>query len=346
MNTKTAVTPPTSSNTGLLARLGKNRRASGTTLAMFAVLIALPIALPSATLATEILIFAMAALACNLLLGYTGLLSFGQAIFFGAGAYASALSMIHWNFGLVGALIVALVVGSVLAMLVGMLCIRRKGIYFVMLTLALTQMAYFLAYTLSDWTGGDNGLLGVPRPPLALGEMTLMSFASPLAFYGLVSVIFAAIYIIARRITDSPFGSTLLAIRENESRASALGYDTRLFKIMVFVLSGAITAVAGALYGMLLNFVPLSNIELLMSEQILIMTIIGGTGSLFGSLLGAGSIVLLGDILSSIWPRWMLLLGVALIGVVIFMRGGLWGGLHSLLNRESRNSSKPHDEEA
>ncbi|MCA0974386.1 branched-chain amino acid ABC transporter permease [Halomonas denitrificans] len=314
----------------------KGRLGAGTTLAMLAVMVLLPVVLPSATLATEILIFAMAALACNLLLGFTGLLSFGQAIFFGAGAYISALAMIHLNAGLVGALLIAVVVGAVLALGVGMLCIRRKGIYFVMLTLALTQMAYFLAYTLSDWTGGDNGLLDVPRPPLAVGDTTLISFDSPLAFYALVAVLFAVIYVVARRITDSPFGSTLLAIRENEQRASALGYDTRLFKVMVFVLSGGITALAGALYGMLLNFVPLSNIELLMSEQILIMTIIGGTGSLFGSLLGAGAIVLLGDLLSSIWPRWMLLLGVALIAVVIFMRGGLWGGLSSLLERRSK----------
>ncbi|MEE3214487.1 MAG: branched-chain amino acid ABC transporter permease, partial [Pseudomonadota bacterium] len=117
---------------------------------MLAVMVLLPVVLPSATLATEILIFAMAALACNLLLGFTGLLSFGQAIFFGAGAYISALAMIHLNAGLVGALLIAVVVGAVLALGVGMLCIRRKGIYFVMLTLALTQMAYFLAYTLSD----------------------------------------------------------------------------------------------------------------------------------------------------------------------------------------------------
>ncbi|MDW5377254.1 branched-chain amino acid ABC transporter permease [Halomonas sp. HP20-15] len=346
MDTKTAAVASSAKRNGAapLARPGRARWAPGTTLAMFGVVILLPVVLPSATLATEILIFAMAALACNLLLGYTGLLSFGQAIFFGAGAYCSALGMLHWQLGLFSALLLALSVGAVLALLVGLLCIRRKGIYFVMLTLALTQMAYFLAYTLSDWTGGDNGLLGVPRPPIALGGTTFVSLASPLAFYGLVAVLFAVIYIMARRITSSPFGSTLLAIRENEARAAALGYDIRLFKIMVFVLSGAITALAGALYAMLLNFAPLSNIELLMSEQILIMTIIGGTGSLFGSLLGAGSIVLLGDILSAIWPRWMLLLGVALIAVVIFMRGGLWGGLTSLLQRARRAAS--HDKEA
>ncbi|WP_136067520.1 branched-chain amino acid ABC transporter permease [Modicisalibacter radicis] len=344
MDTKTGAVASKRNGATPLARPGRIRWAPGTTLAMLVVVVLLPVVLPSATLATEILIFAMAALACNLLLGYTGLLSFGQAIFFGAGAYCSALGMLHWQLGLFSALLLALGVGAVLALLVGLLCIRRKGIYFVMLTLALTQMAYFLAYTLSDWTGGDNGLLGVPRPPIALGDTTLVSLASPLAFYGLVAVLFAVIYIMARRITSSPFGSTLLAIRENEARAAALGYDIRLFKIMVFVLSGAITALAGALYAMLLNFAPLSNIELLMSEQILIMTIIGGTGSLFGSLLGAGSIVLLGDILSAIWPRWMLLLGVALIAVVIFMRGGLWGGLTSLLQRARRASS--HDKEA
>ncbi|MDO3384276.1 branched-chain amino acid ABC transporter permease, partial [Gilvimarinus sp. SDUM040013] len=134
-------------------------------------------------------------------------------------------------------------------------------------------------------------------------------------------------------VIRSPFGSTLLAIRENETRAAAIGYDTRHFKILVFMLSGAITGIAGALYAMLLHFAPLSNIDLMMSENILIMTIVGGTGSLFGSLLGAGAIVLLGDVLSELWPRWLMLLGVILTLVVVFMRGGLWGGLAELAKR-------------
>jgi len=133
-------------------------------LLVLASVVALPLILPSATLATEILIFALAALACNLLLGYTGLLSFGQGIFFGVGAYGAALLMIHLNWGMFSALLGAAVFGAFLALLVGALAIRRKGIYFVMLTLAFSQMAYFLAYTLSGWTGGDNGLLDVPRP--------------------------------------------------------------------------------------------------------------------------------------------------------------------------------------
>ena len=145
---------------------------------VLAVLIGLPLILPSATLATEILIFAMAALACNLLLGYTGLLSFGQGIFFGAGAYCAALLMLHLQMGLFTALLGAAIAGGFLALLVGALAIRRTGIYFVMLTLAFSQMAYFVAYTLSDWTGGDTGLLSVPRPEIRIGETVLLSLHS------------------------------------------------------------------------------------------------------------------------------------------------------------------------
>jgi ABC-type branched-subunit amino acid transport system ATPase component/ABC-type branched-subunit amino acid transport system permease subunit len=194
--------------------------------------------------------------------------------------------MIHLQLGLFSALLGAALVGGFLAFLVGALAIRRTGIYFVMLTLAFSQMAYFLAYTLSDWTGGDNGLLSVPRPEIRIGDTVLLSLADARVFYGFVAVLFLLIFIGARRVIASPFGSTLMAIRENETRASAIGYDTRHFKILVFVLSGAVTGIAGALYAMLLHFVPLSNIDLVMSENILIMTIVGGTGSLFGSLLG------------------------------------------------------------
>ena len=295
----------------------------------------------------KLMCFALFACAFNLLLGYTGLLSFGQGIFFGAGAYCAALLMIHLQLGLFSALLGAALAGGFLAFLVGALAIRRTGIYFVMLTLAFSQMAYFLTYTLSDWTGGDNGLLNVPRPEIRIGDTVLMSLSDARYFYAFVAVLFLLIFIGARRVIASPFGSTLMAIRENETRAAAIGYDTRHFKILVFMLSGAVTGIAGALYAMLLHFVPLSNIDLAMSENILIMTIVGGTGSLFGSLLGAGSIVLLGEFLSDLWPRWLMLLGVILILVVVFMRGGLWGGFSSLYERikGQRKPSLPTQEE-
>ncbi len=311
----------------------------GITWGALALLVIMPLVLPSTTLASEIVIFAMAALACNLLVGYAGLLSFGQGIFFGGGAYAASLVMIHCHFGLLGALACAIISGSVLAFIVGALAIRRAGIYFVMLTLAFTQMAYFLAYTFSDWTGGDNGLLDIPRPPLSLFGITISKLATSGTFYVFVACLFFVVFLLARRIIRSPFGTTLVAIRENEGRTCAVGFSANHFKLLAFVLSGAITGMAGALYAMLLNFAPLSNIDLSMSENILIMTIIGGTGSLLGSILGSGVIVLIGDVLSAFWPRWMILLGAALIAVVLFMPGGLWGGLSVLRSRFHWRSS-------
>lgn len=308
----------------------KNTIYSGVTWVALAIIIFMPFVLPSMTLATEIVIFALAALACNLLLGYTGLLSFGQGIFFGSGAYSASLVMIHLDFGLFGALFTATLFGSVLAFVVGALSIRRTGIYFVMLTLAFTQMAYFLAYSFSDWTGGDNGLLDVPRPELSIFGVTISSLSDSSSFYIFVAVIFMLVFISARRIIHSPFGTTLVAIRENEGRASAVGFSTNHFKLLAFVISGAITGLAGALYAMLINFAPLSNIELLMSENILIMTIIGGTGSLIGSIFGSGAIILIGDVLSAYWPRWMMLLGAALIAIVLIMPGGIYGGIMNL----------------
>jgi branched-chain amino acid transport system permease protein len=296
----------------------------------------MPVVLPSRTMATEILIFAMATLACNLLLGYGGLLSFGQAIFFGSGAYLSSLVMIHGGFGLLPALLTAAVAGAILAALVGALAIRRTGIYFVMMTLAFNQTAYFIAYTLSDWTGGDNGLLDVPRPSPTLFGVTLVDLSDATAYYAFTAALFFLIFIAVRKIIASPFGSTLIAVRENEARAGALGYDTRNFKIVAFAVSGAVTAPAGALYAMLLNFAPLENIQLSMSENIVIMTVIGGTGSLLGSLLGAGAWVIISDILSEIWPRWLILTGGALILIVLYLPGGLWGGVESLMRRFRR----------
>jgi branched-chain amino acid transport system permease protein len=303
----------------------------GTTLVVVLVLFLLPVVLPSPTLATEILIFALAALACNLLLGYGGLLSFGQGIFFGAGAYLSALAMIHADVGLLAALAIAALSGTLIAAVVGALAIRRTGIYFVMMTLAFNQTAYFIAYTLDKWTGGENGLLDIPRPPLTIFGAILADLSSPTAYYVFVAVLFLLVFIAAKRVITSPFGSTLIAIRDNESRADAVGYNTKRFKTVAFAVSGAITALAGALYAMLLNFAPLENIQ--MSENIVILTVIGGTGSLLGSLLGAGSWVLISDILADVWPRWLILMGGALILVVLFLRGGIWGGIEPLVER-------------
>lgn len=284
-----------------------------------AVALALPFCLSSGILASEVLIFAIVVAACNLLLGYTGLLSFGQGIFFGLGTYFAGVGLTRYGLAVPVVLVGATVLGAVVAAAVGWLSIRRQGVYFVMLTLAFSQLFYFLAYTFSDLTGGDNGILDVPRPNIG-GVLN-----DPWAYYIFVAVCFVVVFGLLLIVTQSTFGRTLLAIRENEPRAAAIGFPTKVFKTQAFAISGAVTAFGGALHAMLIGVAPLSNIEYHTSEQILIMTIIGGTSSLFGSVLGAGFFLLMADALSTIWPRWLLLLGLALIVVALFMQRGLWG---------------------
>ena len=290
-----------------------------------AVTLLLPLTMRSGTLATEVLIYAMAAMACNLLLGYTGLLSFGQGIFFGLGSYAVGLALTRASLPMPLALLLAIAIGAAAAALVGWFAIRQRGTYFVMLTLAFAQMFYFLAYTAPGITGGDNGLLDIPRPPLSIAGNALVPLASPWQFYGFVAVLYLAVFLAVLRVTESVLGRTLLAIRDNEERALAVGYNVKAFKLLAFMVSGAVTGLAGALHAMLTGIAPLTNIDYHASEMILVMTVIGGTSNIFASVLGAAFYVLLADWLSTLWPRWLMLLGFLLIAVSLFMQRGLWG---------------------
>ncbi|WP_343499606.1 branched-chain amino acid ABC transporter permease [Achromobacter denitrificans] len=290
-----------------------------------AVVLLLPLCMQSGSLASEVLIYALAVLGCNLLLGFTGLLSFGQGIFFGLGSYAVGLLLTRTGIPLPLALLAAMAVGALAATLVGWFAIRQRGTYFVMLTLAFAQMFYFLAYSLPDLTGGDNGLLDVPRPPLSVAGMELLPLDTPWRFYAFVAACFLGIFWLLLRVTNSVFGRTLLAIRDNEARATAVGYNVRMFKLAAFAISGAVTALAGAFLAMMTGIAPLSSIEYHSSEMILVMTVIGGTGNLFASVLGAAFYVLFADWLSTLWPRWLMLLGFLLIAVSLFMQKGLWG---------------------
>lgn len=290
-----------------------------------ATVLALPLFLGSGILASEILIYALIAAACNLLLGYTGLLSFGQGIFFGLGSYVAGVFLTRYGVPVWAVLIMATILGAAIATLVGWLSIRRQGVYFVMLTLAFSQLFYFLAYTFADITGGDNGLMDVPRP-VVLGQ----SLNSAWSFYVFVAVSFLVLFALMLRATQSTFGRTLIAVRDNEERAAAIGFPVKAFKTAAFAISGAVTAYAGALKAMLIGVAPLANIEHHTSEMILIMTIIGGSSSLFASVLGASAYMLLADWLSQIWPRWLLLLGLALVVVALFLQKGLWGLIEKL----------------
>lgn len=309
-----------------------------------AIVLAMPLFMQSGSLATEVLIYSLAAMACNLLLGYTGLLSFGQGVFFGLGSYTIALFLTRWQLPMPIALLTAVLMGAVGAAIVGWVAIRQKGTYFVMLTLAFSQMFYFLAYTATGLTGGDNGLMDIPRPSLQIAGYTLWTLQTPWQFYTFVATLFILVFWLLRRACDSMFGRTLLAVRDNEERAAAVGYNLRLLKLQAFVISGAVTGLAGGLHAMMSGIAPLSSAEFHTSEMILVMTVIGGTGNLLASVLGAAFYVLLGDWLSTLWPRWLLLLGVVLMVVSLGMQRGLWGlveDLWHLLRKDRSGNDKP-----
>lgn len=293
-------------------------------LALVAVLL-MPVFMQSGSLASEVLIFGLAAMGCNLLLGFTGLLSFGQGIFFGLGSYTIALTLTRWPLPMPLALTLAVVAGALGAAIVGWVAIRQKGTYFVMLTLAFAQMFYFVAYTATGITGGDNGLLDIPRPSLSVFGQVIWPLVTPWQFYGFVAFIFMAAFWLLLKVSRSTFGRTLLAVRDNEERAGAIGYNLKLLKLQAFVISGAVTGLAGALHAMMTGIAPLSNAEFHTSEMILVMTVIGGTGNLFASVLGSAFYLLLGDWLSTLWPRWLLLLGLVLIAISLWMQRGIWG---------------------
>ena len=290
-----------------------------------AIVIAMPLFMHSGSLASEVLIYALAAMGCNLLLGYTGLLSFGQGIFFGLGSYTIALLLTRWPLPMPLALLAAVAMGAMGAAVVGWIAIRQRGTYFVMLTLAFAQMFYFLAYSFPGLTGGDNGLLDIPRPSIAMAGLTLWPLASPWQYYSFVAVVFLMAFWLLQKASNSIYGRTLLAVRDNEERAGAIGYNLRLLKLQAFVISGAVTGLAGALHAMMTGIAPLANAEYHTSEMILVMAVIGGTANLLASLLGSAFYLLMGDWLSTLWPRWLLLLGVVLMVVSLGMQRGLWG---------------------
>ena len=291
--------------------------------------LALPFALPTVTLASEALVFATGTLSCALLLGGAGLLSFGQGLFLGAGAYASGLLLRDAGFGTVAAVALATLGAAALAGLVGFISVRRRGVYFVMLTLAFAQMGYFAVLAASRVTGGENGLTGVPRPPLPGG----VALDTPGAVYAVLAVLCLAAFFLAQRALASPFGSVLAAIRENEARAEALGYDVRAFKVAAFALAGGIAGLAGAMHTLFLGFVPPNTVQLEMSERLVVMAIIGGAGSPAGAFVGALFYVVAAEVLTELWPRWLILIALLLIAVVLFLPRGIWGTAQGLLAR-------------
>ncbi|MGL4290348.1 MAG: branched-chain amino acid ABC transporter permease, partial [Phreatobacter sp.] len=267
-----------------------------------------------------VLCFALFASAFNLLLGYVGLLSFGHAMFFGGGAYVAGylIKDLGWptELGLAGAVLAAAAVGA----FVGAVSIRRHGIYFAMITLAFSQMIFFI-FLQAPFTGGENGMQGIPRRPL----LGLVAIENPFAFYYVVLAVTGAGLFLVYRIVHSPFGELLKAIRDNEARVDSLGYDVNRYKLLAFTLSAGLAGLAGGLKALVYQFATLSDASWAVSGEVILMTLLGGLGTLTGPFFGAGIIILINDLLAGTGEWALVLQGVIFLVVILFFRKGFVG---------------------
>jgi branched-chain amino acid transport system permease protein len=278
----------------------------------------------------KLLCFAIFASAFNLLLGYTGLLSFGHAAYFGAAAYTTGYLVKNLHLTPELALLAGMAFAAFSGLVVGAMAIRRQGIYFAMITLALAQLLYFLCLQLK-LTGGEDGLQGVPRGSL----FGVLSLASDTTMYYFVLALFVAVFLLIRRIVHSPFGQILKAIRENEPRAISLGYDVARYKLLAFVLSTALAGLAGSLKTLVFGFATLSDVHWSMSGEVILMTLLGGVGTFFGPVLGAGIVVALQDNLADKVGSWVsVIIGVIFVVCVMAFRRGLVGEAQAFFRRK------------
>jgi branched-chain amino acid transport system permease protein len=282
-------------------------------------LLFLPFITPYKALASQMLVFGIFAIGYDIAFGYTGLLSFGHAAFFGLGAYGTGLTLIHLSIPAPLAVLMGIMVSLLVAFPVGYLSIRRRGIYFAMVTLAFAQMIYFIAFKWRSLTGGDDGLHGVPRPPLGFIDLR-----SELVLYYFILFFFILSIILGIRIIQSPFGKTLQCLRENEERARSIGYNPIRYKLISFVISTFFAGLAGGLYALLQNFVPLFALGLDTSGDVVLMTLIGGMGTLYGPIMGAMGLVFLKDLLTTSTNIWPLFLGLLFVVSVMTFRKGVF----------------------
>ena len=276
----------------------------------------------------KMMCFALFACAFNLLLGYTGLLSFGHAAFFGGAAYITAHAAKVWGWPPEVAILAGMAGAAVLGLVIGYLAIRRQGIYFAMITLALSQMFFFFCLQ-AGFTGGEDGLQGVPRGVL----FGLIGLKDPLSMYFFVLAVFLIGIFAIWRIVNSPFGMVLRSIRENEQRAISLGYGVANYKLAAFVMSAALAGLAGALKALVFQFATLTDVAWQMSGEVVLMTLLGGIGTLLGPIVGAGLVVFLQNILATSGFPVTIATGLIFMVCVLIFRRGIVGELIAWLGR-------------
>jgi branched-chain amino acid transport system permease protein len=282
----------------------------------------------STPLMTEIMIFGLFALGFNLLLGHTGILSFGHAAYFGLGCYGCGMAIRYFGFSVWGALLVSMLLGALLAVIVGALAIKKRGVYFAMISMAVAQMFYFMALSpFKKWTGGEDGLKFIPK--LSLSFPFPVDLQSPLPLYYFVFFIVGISILCIWRILNSPFGRLLQAIRENEQRTIASGYNVTVAKFISLLFSGLFSALAGGLFCVYLGYGPLSTLFWLTSGTILLMTILGGMHTFIGPVVGVSIFLYAQNKLSWILTEWELVVGILFMSLILIFPEGIVGTLKS-----------------
>jgi branched-chain amino acid transport system permease protein len=279
--------------------------------------------------AMNVLCLALFASAFNLLLGYAGLLSFGHAAFLGSAAYVTGWTMKAWGFPTELGVLAGTAVATLLGAIFGSLAIRRSGIYFAMITLGFAQLVYFLVVQM-PWTGGEDGLQGIPRGRALFG---LVALDRPIAMYYFVFAAFLGGFFVIHRAIHSPFGHVLRAIRENEPRALSLGYDVDRYKLLAFVLSAALSGLAGALKAVVLQFASLSDVHWHRSGEVVLMTLLGGMGTVMGPSVGALLVVALENYLANVGSWVTVITGGVFVVTVLAFRRGIVGEIRAIVKR-------------
>ena len=292
------------------------------------VVLIFPLVMPFTALAVNILIYGLYALGFNLVFGYLGLLSFGHAALFGTGAYLCGIAIVHFGLPWFAAITLGVLGGLLMAALIGVLAIRTRGIYFAMVTMALSQCVYYLFYQAVDWTGGENGLRGINVRDINFLGIKL-DFINPLTRYYVIAAFVIAAFFVLSRILASPFGAVIEAVRENETRAKASGYDVTLTRLITFVLSGGFCGLAGALQGLHLSIVPIEILHYETSGVVVMIALLGGMGTFFGPMIGAAAFLMLENLVSLWTVHWQLIVGAIFMICVLFFPAGIWGTLIS-----------------
>jgi branched-chain amino acid transport system permease protein len=316
-----------------------NTIAAHRVLAAFVLLLLFPLVMPYDALAINILIFGLYAVGFNLLLGYTGMLSFGHAAFLGVGGYLCGIAIVHGAWPWWAAVLAGVASATLVGLVMGYLAIRTRGIYFSMVTLALAQIVYYGFYKAEAWTGGENGLRGITIDKINVFGLTL-DFVNPTTkYYVILMFVMAALWLVSR-ILSSPFGAVMEAIRENEPRAAACGYNVARTKLLVFVLSAGLCGLAGALRALHLSIVPIDSLHYLQSGQAVMMCLLGGMGTFFGPFVGAAAFLYLEDVTTNYTTHWMAVVGGVFMVFVLFFPRGIWGSAVHWMKRFVEHPSK------